>query len=437
MVKEASLQNHSVFMIVEHAHMSDSNGTRRRILLFSPFFFPELISTGKANTHLAQALAAHGAEVTVVCSHPLYPNWIPVQSDASLPGVTILRDGAWVRYPKRMSLRRAVLEGWFAGYTAYHAWRLRRRVDIAVGIFPPSLFALGAHFLFPRSVRRVAIVHDLQGVLAGQHESVLRRGIARLIHTVESRGFHSQDRCIFFSADMAQAAQKSYDLDAEKVAVQYPFVTVGRWEAAGATKPESRLQDILPSGQAHVVYSGALGLKQNSETFVEWMQAAAQRFSNVQFHVFSGGPIFDKLRARAASCADTHVQFHPLVEERDLPELYARSTIQIVPQAEKTEAGALPSKLPNLLATGVYVLAITSAGSEVARLLREAKTGSVVERWEEPLFLSQLEEALQQAQAISTAERRMQTQALLNRFTVENMVQLIFGAEQSPAGAQA
>ena len=162
--------------------------------------------------------------------------------------------------------------------------------------------------------------------------------------------------------------------------------------------------------------------------------AYAQRFSGVQFHVFSGGPIFDTLRARAASLADMRVHFHPLVEERDLPELYARSTIQLVPQAEKTEAGALPSKLPNLLAAGVYTLAITSASSEVARLLREAKTGSVVERWEEPLFLARLEEALQQAQAVSAAERRRQTQALLSRFTVENMVQLIVGAEPSAAG---
>ncbi len=437
MVEEASLPNHSVFMIVEHAQMSDSNGTPRRILLLSPFFFPELISTGKANTHLAQALAAHGAEVSVVCSHPLYPDWIPVRSDAPLSGVTILRDGAWVRYPKRMSLRRAVLEGWFAGYAAYHAWRLRRRVDVVVGVFPPSLFALGTHFLLPRRVRRVAVVHDLQGVLAGQHESALRRGIARLIHAVESRVFHAQDRCIFFSADMAQVARESYGLDAEKVAVQYPFVTIERWSAAGTTEPESRLQHVLPSGQAHVVYSGALGFKQNSEILVRWMQTAAQRFSGVQFHVFSGGPIFDKLRARAASLADMRVHFHPLVEERDLPELYARSTIQLVPQAEKTEAGALPSKLPNLLAAGIYTLAITSASSEVARLLREAKTGSVVERWEEPLFLARLEEALQQAQAVSAAERQRQTQALLSRFTVENMVQLIVGAEQSAAGEKA
>ena len=126
------------------------------------------------------------------------------------------------------------------------------------------------------------------------------------------------------------------------------------------------------------------------------------------------------------------MHFHPLVEERDLPELYARSTIQMSPQADKTEAGALPSKLPNLLAAGVYILAITSLESEVARLLREAGTGCVVERWEEPLFLQRLEEALRQAQAVSPSERRKSAQSLGARFTIENMVGLILGTASAP-----
>ena len=414
--------------------MTDRNGTRRRILLLSPFFFPELISTGKANTHLAQALAARGAQVTAICSHPLYPNWIPVRSDARIPNMTILRGGAWLRYSKRMPLRRALLEVWFAAYAAWQCYRLRRQVDLVVGVFPPSLFALSTHLLLPSRVRRVAVVHDLQGVLAGQHESMLRRWITRLVHAVELRAFRQQNLCIFFSADMARIAQQSYGLDAAQVAVQYPCVTIERYDA---TRDAGRLQEVLPSGRRHVVYAGALGLKQNSETFVAWMHASAQHFPDVEFHVFSGGPLFDALRTRYEGLPGQRVQFHPLVEERDLPELYARSTIQIIPQAEKTEAGALPSKLPNLLAAGVYVLAITTAESEVARLLREANTGSLVERWDESLFFTRLDEALRQAQAVSAETRQMQAQSVLRRCTVENMVQQIVGSETASTGEKA
>ena len=414
-----------------------SHETSPRVLLFSPFFFPEPISTGKANTHLVEALAAHGAETTVVCSHPLYPDWVPVRSTTSLSGVTILRGGAWMRYSKHVSLRRVALEAWFAVYAAYTVLRarhLRSHTDVVIGVFPPSLFALGTHLLLPRYVRRIAVIHDLQGVLAGQRESAVRRMITRLIHAVESRVFRQQDLCIFFSADMAKEAQQSYGLDASHVAVQYPFVTIDNGRASSIEHAD-RLEGILPTGKIHVVYSGALGLKQNSEQFVALLHAAAKRFPDVQFHVFSGGPIFERLRLRYQGVPEAEVHFHPLVEERDLEELYRRSAIQMIPQAEKTEAGALPSKLPNLLAAGVFIFAITSPESEVARLLEEAGTGMLVEQWREALFLQRLKEALCKAQGEPSAARRQQVQPLLARFTVDNLVNLVFGtAQPEPRG---
>jgi hypothetical protein len=224
---------------------------------------------------------------------------------------------------------------------------------------------------------------------------------------------------------MAKSAQQAYGLDRSKVSVQYPCVTLDV-AGQGSETPATRLESILPSGRLHVVYSGALGLKQNSETFVAWMHTAAKHFPDASFHVFSGGPIFDKLENRYVRDAQANLQFHPLVEERDLVELYERSTIQLIPQAEKTEAGALPSKLPNLFAAGVSILAITSPESEVARLIHEAGTGSVVERWDEQLFLQRLQETLQQAQSMSAAARRAQVEPLLQRFTVEHMAQLVF-----------
>jgi hypothetical protein len=48
-----------------------------RLLLLSPFFFPEPISTGRYNTFLVQALVDKGVHVDVICFHPLYPNWRP------------------------------------------------------------------------------------------------------------------------------------------------------------------------------------------------------------------------------------------------------------------------------------------------------------------------------------------------------------------------
>jgi glycosyltransferase involved in cell wall biosynthesis len=406
---------------------------QQQILIVSPFFYPELISTGKANQHLAEAFVAEGHGVTVVCSHPLYPAWVPEQSSARIPGMTIVRGGASVRYPTVMPLRRLKLEAWFAFFAARSVWHRRKRVDVVVSILPPSLFILFLNLILPRRVRRVAVVHDLQGVLAAQGKGFVRRAIIHMIHAVESRVFRSQDLCIFFSGDMARIAQQSYGLDSAKLAVQYPSITLpASFSAIATASAAHHLDALFPPDRLHVVYSGALGYKQNSQQLVALLQAAAEHHPEVQFHVLSGGPFYESLRAEYEQRSGPRVQFHPLVVEQDLAELYARSAIQIIPQAEGTESAALPSKLPNLLAAGVHLLAICSSGSEVERMIQLAGTGSIATRWDKDLFLMRLDEALEVVRRESAAARRARVEPILDRFSITNMVRLATGENVAP-----
>jgi colanic acid biosynthesis glycosyl transferase WcaI len=411
---------------------------QQQILIVSPFFYPELISTGKANQHLAEAFVAEGHGVTVVCSHPLYPAWVPVRSSARIPGMTIVRGGAGVRYPKVMPLRRLKLEAWFAFFAARSVWRRRKRADVVVSILPPSLFILFLNRMLPQSVRRVAVVHDLQGVLAAQEKGLVRRAIIHMIHAVESRVFRSQNLCIFFSEDMAHIAQQSYGLDPAKIAVQYPSITLpASYSAIAAASKAHHLDALFPPDKLHVVYSGALGYKQNSQQLLVLLQAAAECHPEVQFHVLSGGPFYESLRAEYEQRREPRVHFHPLVAEQDLAELYARSAIQIIPQAEGTESAALPSKLPNLLAAGVHLLAICSSGSEVERMIQLAGTGSIATRWDEDLFLTRLNEALEVVRRESASTRRARVEPILNQFSITNMVRLATGETVIPQDPRA
>jgi hypothetical protein len=69
------------------------------------------------------------------------------------------------------------------------------------------------------------------------------------------------------------------------------------------------------------------------------------------------------------------VNFHPLVPDSQLAELYACSAVHLIPQADGTSDGALPSKLPNLLTAGVPIFAICEPSSEVDRILTDAGAG--------------------------------------------------------------
>ena len=176
------------------------------LLLLSPFFYPDAISTGKYNSVLVQALVDCGVTVTVVCSHPFYPAWRPVRSADRLESVAIHRGGAWLRYPRSMILRRMVLEAWFALHAGWTTWRLRDGCSTAVAVFPPTLFFLIVIGLLPASAKKVGIVHDLQGVLGLSGGGWLKRALYRAVHAVEKRAFRSCDTLIVLSQSMAASS---------------------------------------------------------------------------------------------------------------------------------------------------------------------------------------------------------------------------------------
>ena len=120
-----------------------------KIALLSPFFYPEKISTGKYNAALVEAMVSQGANVHVICSHPLYPKWKPARSNDSMKGVTIHRGGMHVHYPRENVLRRIILESWFTMHTLIKLYPIRKEIDTVVAIFPPVLFMLAAKLKQP------------------------------------------------------------------------------------------------------------------------------------------------------------------------------------------------------------------------------------------------------------------------------------------------
>jgi colanic acid biosynthesis glycosyl transferase WcaI len=68
-----------------------ADNQRKKILIASPFFYPEPISTGKYSTFLAEKLVEKDHDVTVICSYPFYPAWQPKFTRKTLAGVRIMR----------------------------------------------------------------------------------------------------------------------------------------------------------------------------------------------------------------------------------------------------------------------------------------------------------------------------------------------------------
>ncbi len=354
------------------------NLDRKNLLFLSPFFYPEAISTGKYNSRLVDALLASGHTISVVCSYPLYPDWLPKSTNKSLPKISIYRGGLNVRYPKSVILRRMVLEFWFAFHCVKSILKNRLNPDVVLAVLPPVSFLLLIPILFSKRVKVIGIVHDLQGIMAVSSPGIIRMVIAWILRKIETLALGRCDRIICLSESMKCAIQDVYGVRGVKCDVQYPFVT---YDFSGNENESEYLVDKFPPGYKHIVYAGALGEKQRPAELVNFFMALCRKRKDVMCHIFSAGPIYESIKVAQKDLDETRVQLHALVPEQFLGELFKRSDIQVIPQAPGTSMGAFPSKLPNIIAAGVPIFAICDERSELSEVIRNTGTGIVAHSW--------------------------------------------------------
>lgn len=387
-----------------------------RAAIFSPFFYPEAISTGKYNTFLARALAAKSWKVDIIASHPLYPDWKPKITGHQLPQIRVTRGGAWIRYPRGIALRRIVLEMWFIWHATAFAFRHRNVIDIAICVFPPVFFAVFLQWIMPKQTRIVGIVHDLQGQMMGSGVVTGKGAFARLVSKVEGYVLRRCDKVICLSKSMANVAINNLGVEPRRCVVRYPFAT--------EQKRESRrcLSELFEEGRIHVVYSGALGNKQMPTLLLRFFEELCRTRADIVCHIFSRGPIFqDLVRARDGLLKE-RVRFHDLVPEEDLEELYARSDIQIIPQAVGTGAAAFPSKLPNLMAAGVPIFAVCESDSELAQVICESCVGVHAPAHDTEFLVKRFIDFIEESKREARADRRSRLRSYVDQFFSVNAV---------------
>ena len=226
---------------------------------------------------------------------------------------------------------------------------------------------------------------------------------------------------------MASRASAEYQLDGMRCGVCYPFVAIADEVSDGVA-----LANVLLPDTFNVVYSGALGEKQNPDGLFAFLNDVARSQTNVTSHIFSAGPIFDRLRSANQGTVNSKVQFHDLVPVTQLAELYARSDVQIIPQALNTSEGSLPSKLPNLLAAGVPVFVICESGSELGELVNEAKAGVVANTWDIAELVGQFRSYRDNLAAESKHDRRLRLQAFVkSKFSINSVVDSVLAATRN------
>ena len=393
----------------------------KKILLISPFFYPERISTGLFNTKIVKQLESKSCEVDVWCSHPFYPEWKPVFSALKDVGHRIVRMGRYIKYPKTLVLRRFVLELWFFFAVCGRLLRNREKYDVIIAHVPPSLFTFWL-FLFKGDTRLVVLVADLQSVHMGHGSGFLRKWVFSAIGYIERLTFNCADHLIFMSDAMLIKIGRLNIKQKINVDVCYPGVTIEKNNDA-----KTDVLDFISHDKINIVYSGALGQKQNPSFLYSLFDAVSKLKTNYCCYILSEGDSFEHIKNMGA-VEESKVIFGSLVDESQVTELYAKSFIQVVPQKPGTSDGSLPSKVPNLISNFVPIFSMTDEGGDLANLLDAYPLGRHSQSLTVSLVAEQLSvfsEDLIKRQNLTDAEKDIIEAMLDEKFSFDRFINLL------------
>jgi hypothetical protein len=137
-------------------------------------------------------------------------------------------------------------------------------------------------------------------------------------------------------------------------------------------------KSLFENSKINLVYSGALGEKQNPVVLFQLFSKVASN-SEFSVYVYSSG---DFILSNKQSALKNDINLYDLIPEEQLETLYFESDLQIIPQLFGTESGSIPSKLPNLYVCGVPIVAVTSRNSELDIILRKDKYSLCLYSWD-------------------------------------------------------
>lgn len=358
--------------------MSKRSPLHSRIWVVSELYYPEDTSTGYYLTKIAEGLAERSqSTVHVLCGRPSYARrGQKVPTTEIHEGVSIRRCFGTTWNKDRLLLRLVNLITLSLSIFFQAAWRFRRGDRVLVVTNPPLLPFVISWACRLRRARCVLLIHDVYpevAVAAG----VLRPSSipTRCMNFTVKRLYRSMERIIVLGRDMRDLVLRKLPPGDERVTI------IPNWADTDLIKPRTGENRILSelglSGKFVLNYSGNMGRSHNLEAIVECALAYRHR-EDIHFLLSGSGAKKDWLVRTVQEKELSNVTIADRRPREDLPELLTAGDVALIPFVPGMAGVSVPSRLYNMLAAGMPILALAEAHSEVALVINEEDVGLVI-----------------------------------------------------------
>lgn len=340
------------------------------------FYWPDVAATAQLLTDLAEALARRGHEVHVVCSRGGYGG-----ESVRLPREEI-RNGVHIHRAAATGLGRKRILHRLCDYATFYASALQRslvlpRADVCVALTtPPFVASIGALYKRVRRTPLVLWAMDLYPDIAAAMGVLRPLSVEHhVLRAVASWVYQQTDRVISLGYDMTERLRRT-GVRSDRIA------TIPSWSPGEAVAPFPDSQTPFRArhginGHFVVMYSGNMGVVHEFPTILSAAQRLKDR-DDVLFVFVGGGaqkrPLVDEVRRAGLP----NVRFCPYQPLDSLSESLGAADLHVISMKPNIEGMLVPSKLYGILAAGRPSMLIGPANNEVARTLRESRSGWVV-----------------------------------------------------------
>ena len=360
---------------------------KKKLLLFTMYFDPEPVGIGPMATGLADYLAEHGWDVTVVTAVPKLPQWeiypdyrgrLLVRENRA--GIAIQR--TWIYVPPRargglMPAWQRVLFDSTVALGAIPATLSLPHQDLIVSITPPLQLAAAAIAL--KKLWRCPLLNWIQDIVpdAAMNVGMMHEGkIVQLARRLENFIYTHSD-LIGVISEGFRANLLTKGVPPEKI------VLLSNWSIASAFEtPVDRVAVRAAHGIGPddflMIHAGSISAKQVLENVIRGMKLLD---ADPSFHLLmlGDGNRREAVQHEAESLGAPRIRFLGTVSNRDHADLLRSADLLILNQLHNLIDALVPSKLLTYLPSGIPVLAAVHPESEAARFIHDAGCGVVIE----------------------------------------------------------
>lgn len=361
--------------------------SRKRILAYSIYYYPEVASTAQIYTELFEDLADR-FDITVVCAVPCYTGSIPEEYREKRfyheehGGVRIVR--VPVReYSKSDKASRVlnIVDFWAQARKATR--ELGGGFDLVFTYSQPPILGgmLGAH----ASKRLGApLVYGIQDFNPEQTMAVNYAGNA-LVHkammALDKRTCRRSSLVIVPGRDLQETLSERFGgRNVPKSAV------INNWTDDEAVVPLSKDHPGVRAfkerygleGKFVVMYSGNIGLYYDLENLIEVIGSFKGR-DDVAFAFVGEGAVKPRLEEHVRENGLSNVSFIPYQPKDELVYSLNAADVHLVTNAKGIKGVSCPSKAYGIMAANVPMIGILEPGSEIWRVVEESGCGALAE----------------------------------------------------------